>query len=53
LRLACWNANGIRGRKQELEHFLGQHGIDIYLLTETHLRPDIVFRMQCAIATTG
>jgi hypothetical protein len=22
LRLACWNADGVRGRKLELEHFL-------------------------------
>jgi hypothetical protein len=29
LQLACWNANGIRGRKQVLAHFLGQHGIDM------------------------
>jgi hypothetical protein len=45
LRLACWNANGVRGRKQELDHFLGQHGIDICLLTETHLRSGEVFRL--------
>ena len=29
LRLACWNADGVRGRKLELEHFLNQHGVDI------------------------
>jgi hypothetical protein len=45
LRLACWNANGVRGRKQELDHYLGQHGIDICLLTETHLRSGEVFRL--------
>jgi endonuclease/exonuclease/phosphatase family metal-dependent hydrolase len=43
--LARWNADGIRGRKQELDHFLGQHGIDICLLNETHLRSHDVFRM--------
>jgi hypothetical protein len=32
LRLACWNADGVRGRKLELEHFLSQHGVDICLL---------------------
>jgi len=32
LRLACWNADGVRGRKQEMDIFLGQHGIDICLL---------------------
>jgi len=45
LRLACWNAVGVRGRKQELEHFLGQHDIDICLLAETHLRSGEVFRL--------
>ena len=45
LRLACWNADGVRGTKQELDHFLGQYGIDICLLTETHLRLGVVFRM--------
>jgi hypothetical protein len=38
LRSACWNADGVRGRKLELEHFLSQHGVHICLLTETHLR---------------
>jgi exonuclease III len=38
LRLACWNANGVSDRKLELEHFLSQHGVDICILTETHLR---------------
>jgi exonuclease III len=45
LLLACWNADGVRGRKQELDNFLGQHGIDICLLTETHLRSGDVFRL--------
>ena len=45
LRLAYWNADGIRGKKQELDLFLGQHGIDIYLLAETHLRSGDVFRL--------
>jgi hypothetical protein len=43
LRLACWNANGVHGRKLELDHFLGQHGVDIHLLNKTHLRPGEVF----------
>jgi hypothetical protein len=37
LRLACWNADGDRGRKLELEQFLSEHGFDICLLNETHL----------------
>jgi hypothetical protein len=31
LRFACWNSDGVRGRKLELEHFLSQHGVDICL----------------------
>jgi exonuclease III len=54
LRLACWNADGVRGRKQELDHFLGQHDIDIFLLAETHLRSREVFRLaNYVIAMTG
>ena len=33
LHLACWNADGVRGRKLELEHFLSQDGVDICLLS--------------------
>jgi hypothetical protein len=43
--LACWNAEGVRGRKLELDHFLGQYGIDICLLAETHLRSGEDFRL--------
>jgi len=45
LRLIFWNADDARSTKQELDHFLGQHGIDICLLTETHLRSKEVFRL--------
>jgi exonuclease III len=37
LRLTCWNADGVRGRKLELEQLLSEHGVDICLLNETHL----------------
>jgi hypothetical protein len=37
LRLACWNAERVRGRKLELEHFLSQHGVEICLLGEIFL----------------
>ena len=43
LRLACWNADRVRGRKLELEHFLSQHGVDICLLSETFLNPEQTF----------
>jgi len=39
VRLACWNADGVRRRKLELEHFLSQDGVDICLLNETFLKP--------------
>ena len=45
LRLACWNADGVRGRKFELEHFLSQNGVDICLLSETFLNPGQAFRL--------
>jgi exonuclease III len=37
LRLAVWNANGFHCKKMELDHFLAQHGVDVWLLNETHL----------------
>jgi hypothetical protein len=49
LRLACWNADGLRGRKLELEHFLGQHGIDICLLSEIFLNPGQAFRLANSV----
>jgi exonuclease III len=44
LRLACWNADGVRGRKLELEHFLNQNGVDICLLSEIFLHLGQAFR---------
>ena len=43
LRLACWNADGVRGRKLELERFLSQQGVDICLLSETFLKAGQAF----------
>jgi len=45
LRLACWNADGVRGRKLELEHFLSHNGVDICLLSETILTSGQAFRV--------
>jgi hypothetical protein len=45
LRLACWNADGVRGRKLEFEHFHNQLGVDICLLSETFLNPGQAFRL--------
>jgi len=35
----------MRGRKLQLEHFLGQHGVDNCLLSETLLNPGQAFRL--------
>jgi len=45
LRFACWNADKVRSRKLELEHFLNQRGADICLLNETILKPGQAFRL--------
>jgi hypothetical protein len=45
LRLACWNAEGVRSRKLELENSLSQHGVDICLISETFLKPVQAFRL--------
>jgi len=45
LRLACWNADGVRDRKLVLEHFLSQHGVDICPLNETFLNSGQAFRL--------
>jgi len=44
--LSYWNTNGVRSRKLELDHFLRQYGIDICLLTKTHLKSDEAFQME-------
>jgi hypothetical protein len=45
LRHAYWNADGVWGRKLELEHFLCQHGVDVCLLSETYLNECQAFRL--------
>ena len=37
LRFACWNEDGVRGRKLQVEHFLNQHSVEICVLSETFL----------------
>jgi hypothetical protein len=44
LSFASCNADGVRGRKLEVEHFLSQHGVDICLLIETFLNSGQAFR---------
>jgi hypothetical protein len=43
MRLAFWDADGVHSRKLELDHFHGQHGVDIRLLGGTHLGPGEIF----------
>jgi hypothetical protein len=45
LRLTYWNADGVRERKLELKHFLGQHGVDVCILSETYLNEGQAFRL--------
>ena len=37
LNLAHWNAEGIRKKKQDLQHFLRHNKIDVWCGQETHL----------------
>ncbi|GFT92359.1 probable RNA-directed DNA polymerase from transposon X-element [Trichonephila clavipes] len=39
LRIASWNANGVRSRTVELRDFIDKHHPDIILIQETHLGP--------------
>lgn len=40
-----WNTNGIKPKKDKLEHFIQEHNVDIILLNETHLRPSDNFNI--------
>jgi len=43
--LTCWIADGLCSRKLKRDDFLGQHVVDVCLLTETHLGAGEAFRM--------
>jgi hypothetical protein len=45
LPLACLVAEGVRGWKPELDHFLNQHGAEFCLLSETFLKLGQAFRL--------
>ncbi|GFY09405.1 hypothetical protein TNCV_1942151 [Trichonephila clavipes] len=45
LRIAAWNANGVRSRIVELRDFINKHSLDIILLQESHLRPGVSIRV--------
>lgn len=43
--MVIWNANGLKGRKNELHFFLSRKDVDVALICETHLTPNDVFRL--------
>lgn len=46
IKIICWNARGIRNKKDELLNFLESHEIDICLLTETWLNNTIEMKFK-------
>ena len=46
LRLAHWNAEGVRQQKTELQNFLKQNGIDVYTIQETDLTVNYRFYVR-------
>ncbi|GFY29928.1 probable RNA-directed DNA polymerase from transposon X-element [Trichonephila clavipes] len=40
-----WNVNGVRSRIVEIRDFIDKHSPDIFLLQETHLRPEHSFKI--------
>ena len=45
IRIAFWNANGIRDKKSELEAFIAHHNVDVFLLNESKLVPSDRFNV--------
>ena len=43
LRISTWNARGVNNKHHELSLFLNMYHIDIMLITETKLAPNIIF----------
>lgn len=46
LKIAFWNANGVRTKQTELLHFLQDQKVDVLLLNETHLKPCYSLSLQ-------
>lgn len=46
LKLAAWNADGVRSKKYEISYFIKQHSIKIFLLNETRLTPSDNFEIK-------
>ncbi|GFU02363.1 probable RNA-directed DNA polymerase from transposon X-element [Trichonephila clavipes] len=45
LSIFSWNADGVRSRIVEIRDFIDKHSPDIFLLQETHLRPEHSFKI--------
>lgn len=43
LRILNWNAHSLANKKLELLQFFNEHHIDVAVLTETHLKPEVNF----------
>lgn len=45
LHVLHWNANGIKNKQTEFQHFMQKHKIDIALINETHLKPNVTINI--------
>lgn len=46
IKICSWNANGLRPKLAELREFLSRLKVDIMLLNETKLTPEIAFKIK-------
>lgn len=46
LKIINWNATSILHKKEEIEEFLERNKIDIALVTETWLKPEVKFKLK-------
>lgn len=45
LNAAIWNANGIISKKNELRFYLSNEKIDLIIISETKLKPNVAFKI--------
>lgn len=45
MNICIWNAHSVKNKKHEVIHFLDKYNIDILLISETYLKPDIAFHI--------
>lgn len=46
MKIAAWNANGLKNKLHETEHFIHTHKIDIFIITETKLQTTDKIKIQ-------